>query len=467
MLQDFSAFTIKWVALYCVGLTNIYVSSFKLETPLVKGDHGIRTDPLYPETPISKDCRLKVQEFVAEQDLVDNAVKTDGEERLQFFLHVPRTGGRTLHKCFLIPATHPSRRCMPSYDSLRLNHSAPDCGLLSSHDDYSLVHSLPFKPAVFTSMRDPVERVLSAYEFVIQNAQKELMNEKKEARPKGSPDVAKKRMQGSKVNTLQVYPWSILVPLLQEKMQANQARRASLNFTELLFLDNKRDPYNSDLTVPLLEFIQHPSVASTIHNGAAFQLLGITAASSVENAAEIRQCAQTGDAVVVDQLFQLAKKRLLNLAFVGLQEEHQLTMQLYAAKEGLLLSRRAHSAPSKEVTKAMDYDLHDDDGDGDTDVDAIPGARKHADQVSIMEYYEKCVVKSLNKYSKQRSNVMTSLKWATGEPFLLNSMTRRSIQPSVTNELRHRNQLDIRLYSTAVSVFRERYAEYMRLNANF
>lgn len=71
------------------------------------------------------------------------------------------------------------------------------------------------QPAVFTSMRDPVERVLSAYEFVIQNAQKELMNEKKEARPKGSPDVAKKRMQGSKVNTLQVYPWSILVPLLQ------------------------------------------------------------------------------------------------------------------------------------------------------------------------------------------------------------------------------------------------------------
>lgn len=62
------------------------------------------------------------------------------------------------------------------------------------------------------------------------------------------------------------------VDIEQEKMQANQARRASLNFTELLFLDNKRDPYNSDLTVPLLEFIQHPSVASTIHNGAAFQV---------------------------------------------------------------------------------------------------------------------------------------------------------------------------------------------------
>ena len=67
------------------------------------------------------------------------------EDALQFFLHVPRTGGRTFLRCFLTPSTPRHRRCRPSYDTLRLNLTDAACGLLSSHDDYSLVHSVPFK----------------------------------------------------------------------------------------------------------------------------------------------------------------------------------------------------------------------------------------------------------------------------------------------------------------------------------
>jgi hypothetical protein len=57
------------------------------------------------------------------------------------------------------------RRCPKSYDVLRINDSMTSCGLLSSHDDYSVVDLLPEEAAIITQLRDPVDRVISAYEF--------------------------------------------------------------------------------------------------------------------------------------------------------------------------------------------------------------------------------------------------------------------------------------------------------------
>ena len=70
-----------------------------------------------------------------------------------FFLHVPRTAGRTYYFCFMKLATPPSRRCEKSYDVLRLNSSIPDCGLLGSHDDLSVMQYLPRDTAVVTQLR--------------------------------------------------------------------------------------------------------------------------------------------------------------------------------------------------------------------------------------------------------------------------------------------------------------------------
>lgn len=55
-----------------------------------------------------------------------------------FFLHVPRTAGKTYASCFLRAALPASQRCSPSYDFLRLNVSQESCRYLVSHDDYSL-----------------------------------------------------------------------------------------------------------------------------------------------------------------------------------------------------------------------------------------------------------------------------------------------------------------------------------------
>ena len=66
----------------------------------------------------------------------------EGKSDLLFFLHIPRTAGRTFHFCYLKLATPESRRCAKSYDALRVDLSDPNCQLLATHDDYSLVERL-------------------------------------------------------------------------------------------------------------------------------------------------------------------------------------------------------------------------------------------------------------------------------------------------------------------------------------
>ena len=54
------------------------------------------------------------------------------------------------------------------YDHLRMDVSSPGCNLLSTHDDFSILSLLPTDVAVLTHLRDPVDRVLSAYEFAVE-----------------------------------------------------------------------------------------------------------------------------------------------------------------------------------------------------------------------------------------------------------------------------------------------------------
>mgnify|MGYP006124305187 CR=1 FL=1 len=47
------------------------------------------------------------------------ALPTVTEDDLVFFMHVPRTGGRTLNSCFYGSSVPPSRKCPKSYDDLK------------------------------------------------------------------------------------------------------------------------------------------------------------------------------------------------------------------------------------------------------------------------------------------------------------------------------------------------------------
>ncbi len=157
-------------------------------------------------------CSALVEDY-ARQHGRDPRPYTDPAKQMVFFLHVPRTAGRTFHSCFLKLGTLPSRRCPKAYDHLRMNASVPNCQLLSSHDDYSVVAMLPDDVAVLTHLRDPLDRFLSAYEFAVEvgsRAYKRPANFKKRA---------------DKIATEDVWPWSYLVPFFAQDIKARVRAR--------------------------------------------------------------------------------------------------------------------------------------------------------------------------------------------------------------------------------------------------
>jgi hypothetical protein len=44
----------------------------------------------------------------------------------------------------------------------------PNCAMLATHDDYSLVERFAQQPRIVTMLRDPVARFLSSYEFAVE-----------------------------------------------------------------------------------------------------------------------------------------------------------------------------------------------------------------------------------------------------------------------------------------------------------
>ncbi len=160
-------------------------------------------------------CDGYLQEFLSSQTKEAHPYTGDN---LVYFLHVPRTGGRTFHMCFLKYAFPATKRCPKAYDHLRINLTLPNCNLLSSHDDFSVVENLPDRASVISQMRDPVDRFLSAYEFAIEVASRQVTRQSPRA------DMRAKAMQDGKVLTDNVWPWSHLVPWFEADMRLRVSR---------------------------------------------------------------------------------------------------------------------------------------------------------------------------------------------------------------------------------------------------
>ena len=145
----------------------------------------------------SDDCDAVLKDFYA---FNKKEAAPAGNSSMVYFLHIPRTAGRSLHFCFLKQATHPENRCPKAYDQLRIDFDFPACQMMSSHDDFSIVQQLPMDVSIVTQMRDPVKRFISAYEFAIEVAAGLVRRPADYKEPK------------NKVLTTNVWPWSHLVP---------------------------------------------------------------------------------------------------------------------------------------------------------------------------------------------------------------------------------------------------------------
>lgn len=94
--------------------------------------------------------------------------------------------------------------------------SKPGCRLLVTHDDYSMMSKLPReKTSVVTILRDPIERVFSAYEFSVEVAARFLVHPNLTSVIRMSKRV---RTKNGGISTLDIWPWKYLVPWMRDDL---------------------------------------------------------------------------------------------------------------------------------------------------------------------------------------------------------------------------------------------------------
>ncbi|KAL2938368.1 Protein-tyrosine sulfotransferase [Bienertia sinuspersici] len=186
---------------------------------------------------------------------------------LLFFLHIPRTGGRTYFHCFLKKLYSSQLECPRSYDKLRFNPRKANCRLLVTHDDYSMMSKLPReKTSVVTILRNPIDRVFSTYEFSIEVASRFLVHPNLTS---ATQMAGRLRKKSNAVSTLDIWPWKYLVPWMREDLFARRDARLSKHLNNV----ESKDSYNmEDFAMPLIQYINDPIAVDIIHNGATFRL---------------------------------------------------------------------------------------------------------------------------------------------------------------------------------------------------
>jgi len=392
---------------------------------------------------------------------------------LLFFLHVPRTGGRTYFHCFLRNLYPDNQECPRSYDKLRFDPSKPECRLMVTHDDYSIMSKLPkVKTSVVTVLRSPVDRVFSTYEFSVEVASRFLIH----------PNLASSmrlRRQGNKapqgVSTLDIWPWKYLVPWMREDLFA---RRDARRLGRMMIEGEAEDSYNMEaMLMPLHEFIRHPLAHDIIHNGATFQVTGLTNNSHIEGAQEIRQCVAKYS-LLGNYVLQVAKRRLDKMLYVGLTENHKESATMFANMVGaqvisqLQNSNTSFDLSSDVINNRTGSNLSSIDSDSEetmqpqsiiedrkSSIDpVIENAKEEKFTVAkLMESYEVCVSTSRSSQRRRRSSSLRGIA-----PANFSTQARSRVPDSVIREIQELNSLDVELYDHAYKIYSKQWTAWLQ-----
>ncbi|XP_061353895.1 protein-tyrosine sulfotransferase isoform X2 [Gastrolobium bilobum] len=392
---------------------------------------------------------------------LDKEIKQKDKHTLRnllFFLHVPRTGGRTYFHCFLKKLYPSYLECPRSYDRLRFDPSKPRCRLLVTHDDYSMTSKLPReRTSVVTILRDPVDRVFSTYEFSIEVAARFLVHPNLTS---ATQMALRLRSKTKGVSTLDIWPWKYLVPWMREDLFARRDARYSRG----LHIIESSDSYDmEDFAMPLQEYINHPVAGDILHNGATFQLAGLTNNSYIAEAHEVRHCVQKYKNLG-KYVLQVAKKRLDNMLYVGLTEEHRESATMFANVVGAQVISQLN-APNTSLDIA---DNTEQSSFSDSDPDSSEHQNSTSDRVAsevtssesaeatesnmtvgkLMDAYEVCISNLRKTQSRRR---ISSLKRIS--PVNFSKEARLQVPEDVLQEIRLLNDLDLELYEYARAIF--------------
>ncbi|XP_072995698.1 protein-tyrosine sulfotransferase isoform X2 [Typha latifolia] len=380
---------------------------------------------------------------------------------LLFFLHVPRTGGRTYFHCFLRKLYTSAQECPRSYDRLRFNPRKPNCKLVTTHDDYSLISKLPKdRTSVVTILRNPVDRVFSTYEFSIEVAARFLVHPNLTSAKQMSSRI---RPKTHGVSTLDIWPWKYLVPWMREDLFARRdARKLRKHWS-----DETRDVYNMEhMVMPLHEFINDPIAHEIIHNGATFQVAGLTNNSYLMESHEVRYCVRKHP-VLGHLVLEVAKSRLDQMLYVGLTEDHKESARMFVNMVGAQVLSQSEALNSSAVLESSNKtefssSTPDNEAEGSNEVqssnysqqvgevpstDAAVGKENMGIRKS-MGAYEVCIA-SLRKSQSARRTM--SLKRIA--PVNFSKEARLLVPETVLNHIIALNSLDVELYKHAQSIF--------------
>ncbi|KAK9078529.1 hypothetical protein SSX86_002586 [Deinandra increscens subsp. villosa] len=349
---------------------------------------------------------------------------------LLFFLHVPRTGGRTYFYCFLKKLYSSSLECPRSYDKLHFDPRKRNCRLLATHDDYSIMSKLPReKTSVVTLLRSPIERVFSAYEFSIEVAARFLVHPNMTSASRTSAHL---RLKKGVISTLEIWPWKYLVPWMMEELFSRRDARKIKGPP----YSYGNDSYNmKEIVMPLHEFINHPVALDIIHNGATFQVAGLTNNSNKWEAHEVRHCVMTHQ-TLGKHVLEVAKKRLDDMLYVGLTEDHKESATMFANLVGSqVISQLVASNPVTEAVSKSRVTTRQ--------------LLKHKMTVGkLMETYETCVSKLRSTQSKRRINSFKRIS-----PANFTKEARLHVSEDVLKKITLLNSLDVELYKHAQKIF--------------
>lgn len=121
----------------------------------------------------------------------------------------------SVHVTFLVPGNSCDFLLLLSF---LFPCSKPNCRLLVTHDDYSMMSKLPKeKTSVVTILRNPIDRVFSTYEFSVEVAARFLVHPNLTS---ATHMAGRLRSKTNGVSTLDIWPWKYLVPWMREDLFA-------------------------------------------------------------------------------------------------------------------------------------------------------------------------------------------------------------------------------------------------------
>jgi len=372
-----------------------------------------------------------------------------------------------------MPATAKDRRCPAQYTGQLRGGAyggegfAWDCDLSGSHDDASLLDTGVVTPRARAVMqvRDPVARVLSAYEFAVEVASRSML------RPESVAGKIDEARQKDKAHTWEVYPWSELVPWMQQDLRARRERLLGEHPPAQKIVGVVEDPYSSpEVVMPLDEFVQSPMAHRHVHNAASLQLLGAAGDSiHAEEVVKLHDCLERGrqeqagpgpgagaGAGVGDgeeggdggggadgmeaALARLAEARLEKLWFVTTSDNITESAETLAAAAGKDLAR-----PGPESMKLA------------------PERRQ-----GLGEAFMKCAASAQAKARTKRLMTLRKLVQPAagvaggGVMVRFSKEARKRIPEATLERIREANRLDTRLHEAARALYARRRAALLR-----